>query len=150
MGPKQRHRNAEHEIEIENRRAIVAANLLAGATYREIATVVNMDHTTIIRDRRAILDDWKKHYTEDYDRLVAQQARRYDILLNGLWAAAAGGDLAKLDRVLKIMERQDRILGITERVDVTSGGAPIKPEVTFEIKAVDYRQAIAPLTPSAN
>lgn len=147
MGKKNSHYNTEHEVEVENRRRIVAANLLAGATYREIAQVVNVDAATVMRDRRAILDDWKKHYAEDYERLVAQQSRRYDIILNSLWkdATADNPHLGKLDRLLKVMERQDRILGITERVDVTSGGKPIQPTIT--IQAVDYRSAIAPLAP---
>jgi hypothetical protein len=74
------------------------------------------------------------------------QQRRYDILLNAIWERAVSGDLNALDRVLKILDRIDRIVGIPERVDVTTSGQP----VTFEVKAVDYRSAIGPLAPSAN
>jgi AcrR family transcriptional regulator len=143
VNPRRKHRDNQTEVEVERRRLLVIANLLAGATYREIAAALNIAPATVTRDRKAILNEWKEHYGDDYGRLVAQQSRRYDMLLNSLWAKAVDGDLAAIDRVLKILDRIDRILGVPEHMDVTSDGKT----VSFEIKAIDYRSAIGPLAP---
>jgi len=76
VNPRRKHHDNATEMEIEQRRLLVIANLLAGATYREIAQALNVDPATVMHDRRAILHEWQKHYSESYERLVARATRR--------------------------------------------------------------------------
>lgn len=114
---------ARRQIEITNRRAIVAANLLAGATYREIARAVNVSPATVVTDSRAIINEWRQHYRTDADRYLSLQLRRLDTLLNALWERAVKGDPAAITSVLAIIDRQSRLLGL-QQVDVSVTTVP--------------------------
>ena len=118
QGPDEKHRLTQKRLERERRRKVVAANILAGLTYREIAEALNVSLGTVAGDFRAILKAWQKHYEGDMDRWVKVQLRRLDVMLNALWSKAKDGDETAIDRVLKIMERQARLLGLDAPTDV--------------------------------
>jgi hypothetical protein len=100
------------KVSIENRRNIVAANLLAGASYREIARAVNVSPATVSSDCKHILNQWREHYTKTAQNYADLQLRRYDILINALWERAIKGDIPAVDRTLTIMDKQNHLLGI--------------------------------------
>lgn len=127
-----KHERTQSEIEIENRRKAVAANLMAGATYREIAEVLKVSKSTIASDYKAIVAEWRKHYADKFDRFLFMQMRRYDVLINGVWTDARNGDKSAIDRVVALMDRQNNIMQISK-------GAPISVEqnnLTFNILAL--------------
>jgi hypothetical protein len=74
------------------------------------------------------------------------ELERLDALLAVLWplAVAAQPDQYAIDRVLAIMARRARYLGLDapEKKDVTSDGKPL----ALGVVAVDYRIAAAALT----
>jgi hypothetical protein len=109
---------------IIKRRQIVAHNILAGATYREIASVVKVSPSTIATDFKAILAEWRKHYADTADRYINLQMRRYDILLNALWDRATNGDIHATDRVLAIMEKQNALMRIHDGTITPPSNAP--------------------------
>lgn len=115
------------QLEIAHRRKLVAANLIAGATYAEIASTLNVSKATIAGDYRAILKEWKEHYAEKLDRYLYLQLRRYDVMLNTVWEKARSGDLAAMDRALTIMDRQNKLM------QVTAPGADLDTGLTFNI-----------------
>lgn len=120
MGKSGQQKAAENRknLEISQRRTTVAANLLAGLNYREIANNLDVSLGTIAEDFKAILEEWREQYQDVIADWVSVQLRRYDALLNALWHDARNGDLDKMDRVLKIMERQEKLLGLhNERVN---------------------------------
>ena len=108
---------SKKRAEIAKRRVTVAANLLGGATIREIASTLDVSVGTVAGDKKAILDDWRKHYEEDIDEWVHIQLRRLDMMLNGIWDKVRSGSLPELDRALRIMERQDQLLGLDATPD---------------------------------
>lgn len=120
MGKSGQQKAAENRknLEISQRRTTVAANLLAGLNYREIAANLDVSLGTVAEDFKAILEEWREQYQDVIADWVSVQLRRYDALLNALWHDARNGDLDKMDRVLKIMERQEKLLGLhNERVN---------------------------------
>lgn len=50
--------------------------------------------------------------THAEDTAVALELARLDAMLQGLWPAASTGDTAAVDRVLRIGERRDKLLGL--------------------------------------
>lgn len=111
------------QIEIENRRKLVASNILSGATYREAAKALNVSVGTVASDFKAIMREWRQHYAETINTYLDVQLRRYDLLLNSVWTEARGGanpntasvqHLAYLDRALAIMDRQNDLLQLTK------------------------------------
>jgi hypothetical protein len=57
---------------------------------------------------------------ESADRLVTLESDRLDRLLHGVWDKAIAGDLAAVDRVLKIMERRAKLLGLDRTAEVSA------------------------------
>src|SRR4051812_7744793 len=117
--PKVAHGRKVREVEIANRRRTVVANLLAGATYREIASVLSISISTIHEDIQVMLDELTSHYLSDVDRWRVIQLRRYDMLLNAVWEGARGTSTIepnkeKMNLILSIMDRQNRLLGLDE------------------------------------
>lgn len=110
----QKHTLAVKRMAMAQRRATVAANLLAGATYREIADVLNVSPATVASDVKAIVQQWQEHYADTANQYLHIQYRRLDVLLNGIWDAARGGSLNHMDRVLSIIDRQSNLMGLTK------------------------------------
>jgi len=111
---KKTHAQIQKEFEIENRRMVVAANLLAGHTYRSIAKSLGVSLGTVSSDVKAIMKEWRKHYRDTADNWVQVQSRRYDVLINRLWDNAKADNLPVVDRVLKTMEAQSKLLGLNQ------------------------------------
>jgi hypothetical protein len=115
------HHTARTKIEIENRRRLVAANLLAGASYRDIARQLNVSPATIAADYRAILNQWKEAYSEKLDKYIYIQLRRLDVLLNAIWDDATKGNTSSIDRALSIMDRQTALLQLKYAAPTQTG-----------------------------
>ena len=107
-----KHAKSAKKVQIEQRRKIVAANLLAGATVREIAVALNVAASTVSKDTAAILDEWKTVYADAADRYVDLQMRRLDVLLNAVWDDARGGKILAVDRALAIVDRQNALMRV--------------------------------------
>lgn len=115
LTPEQRHTRVQKQIEIANRRKLVAVNLLAGATYADIAGALNVSKATVSDDVKAILTEWRANYADTADRYLNLQYRRLDMLLNAVWDLALKGNHSAIDRVLAIMDRQNALMGFDKR-----------------------------------
>jgi hypothetical protein len=116
------HQKTVKQVEIQRRRDIVAVNLVAGATYSEIAATLNVSKATIAGDYKAILRAWKEHYADKLDKYLYLQLRRYDVMLNAVWERARNGDSSAIDRALAIMDRQNALMQIKKPgVDLQTG-----------------------------
>lgn len=111
-------RHSRKQMEIAQRRKLVAANLLAGATYREIAAQLNVSVGTIARDVKAVLRELHEHYTKDAEEWRNIQMRRTDVMLNSIWSQVRDGSLMHIDRALRLMDQQDKYLGIHDRLGI--------------------------------
>lgn len=115
-------------LAMAQRRLKVAANILAGATFADVAQTLNVSKATVSKDYHAILDDWKALYADKADQYLQLIMRRLDVLLNAIWEDARQGDnMAKLDRALAIIDRQAAL------VQRTKGGLTGRGVVLFEI-----------------
>lgn len=83
---------------------------LTGMSHRAIAEALGVsDHTTIHKRVKSALNEIIR---EPAEAVIKMELERLDILLNGLWEQARGGDLQALDRALKIQDRRARYLGL--------------------------------------
>jgi len=67
---------------------------------------------TVSGDVKAIVNEWRKQYTEQMSTFLHIQMKRFDVLLNGVWEEARGGRDNALDRALHIMDRQNDLMGV--------------------------------------
>jgi len=100
------------KLEIEERRAIVAANILAGASYRHIAKTLGVSPATIAKDFKAIIKGWQEESRDIIGDWVPVEVHRLDVMVNAIWDDVRGGDLKAMDRMLRVMERRARLLGL--------------------------------------
>ena len=119
------------EAEIEQRRKKVAANLLGGLNYREMAEVFGVAIGTISGDVAIILGRWRRDQVATVDEWIQIEARRLDKALNAIWDSVLAGDAQAIDRMIKIMERRSKLLGLDApaRKELSGpDGGPIKVE----------------------
>lgn len=89
----------------------VAANLLAGMTYREIAEAMGISLGTISNDANTILATWKAERQTDAGEWIAIQVKRMERVIHAIWTPVTAGDLQAIDRLLRVIEQEGRTLG---------------------------------------
>jgi hypothetical protein len=95
------------ELDRKRRRALDLH--LAGVPYQTIADVLG--YATKAGAHKAVkaaLEQTKAG--DDLDGVATSELARLDAMLSGLWAKARKGDVAAIDRVLRIEERRAQIL----------------------------------------
>lgn len=99
-----------------------------GKGYIEIAAHLGMSKSQAHRLVRAGLEDARAQIGAEANELKAEELSRLDAMLQGVWPDARKGGQGAIDRVLKIMERRSKLLGLDapeKREHAGSGGGPI-------------------------
>lgn len=125
---------------VAERRTQVAALLLASLTQREIAERLEVSLGTVNSDVQAIRAEWSERRSTTYDAWVAEQLAVLDRLQRSMIPLATTGNAGAVDRVLAIMDRRTRLLGLDkpqqhEHVVLT------KDVVTAEIERLEAELA---------
>jgi hypothetical protein len=87
-------------------------------TYREMAQQLGVSHSTIGEDVKVIRERWRERAGNDYADFLAEELAKLDqlereVLPHALSSGPKGGvNLRAVDRVLTIMERRGRYLGL--------------------------------------
>lgn len=105
-------------IEREERRRKVAANLLAGLNYREIAEALNVSLGTVSSDVEALLKRWRAEQISQVGEWQALNVKRLDRAINAIWGDVANGNLAAIDRLQKLIEQQGKLLGFDQSMHI--------------------------------
>lgn len=105
-------KSKEQEANIEERRKKVAANLLAGLTYRQMAEVFNVALGTIAEDVKIIIGRWQREQVRDTDEFVQIELIRLDRAINAIWTKVEAGDPINIGLMLKIQERRAKYKGL--------------------------------------
>ncbi len=98
------------EAEREERRDKVMGLLLAGGSTRSIAKVVGCHHATVARDIDTRLKGAAEACRSTADLRLIEEERLDALLLQ--WWGAAQRDLHAFDRVLRLLERRAKLLGL--------------------------------------
>lgn len=97
-------------IDTARRRAEALELRRAGVTYPDIAQRLGYSGKQAAhKDVKRALD---QVVAEPSEQLLREEVSRLDGMLTGLWADARRGQLGAVDRVIKIMERRSRLLGL--------------------------------------
>ena len=83
-----------------------------GKGYVEIAVHLGIGKSQAHRLVQEGLSDARAQVDADASELKAEELSRLDAMLSGLWPDARKGHLGAVDRVLRIMERRAKMLGI--------------------------------------
>lgn len=104
------------EIEREERRKKVVANLVAGLNYREIAQALGVSIGTVSNDVALLVRRWRVEQISDVGQWQALNVKRLDRAINAIWGEVADGNLAAIDRLQKLIEQQGRLMGFDQSV----------------------------------
>jgi len=105
-------RGTAKKDQIAQRRHLVATMRLAHLTQQEIADRLGVSVGTINADLKAVREEWAERRRETYDDLVAEELAKLDRLERALLPLALQGQGPASDRVLSIMDRRARLLGL--------------------------------------
>lgn len=107
------------EVAIEARRKAIAAQLLAGANYREIAAALDCSLATVAKDVKTILQRWQHEQVGSADQWISLQCRRLDAALHAVWGQVLAGHIPAISTLQKLIEQQGKLLGYehASRVD---------------------------------
>ena len=83
-----------------------------GLTHRAIAARLGVAPATAYRRVRHALDEVNQRNVEDAGTLRDLEAMRLDALQEAVWQQALDGDGKALDRILAIMGRRTKLLGL--------------------------------------
>ena len=100
----------------------------AGMTYEQIAGELGVTTAAAYKSVMVALKAIREKQDEAAEDVLALEIERLDIMLMGIMPQARRGNQGAIDRVLRIMDRRSKYLGLDAPVkrDVTSAGKPIK------------------------
>lgn len=107
---------------------------IAGATYAQIGAQLGVTRQAAYKMVARVLERTRNDADTGANELRRLETERLDALQVALWGLASKGDAGAIDRILKIMERRARLLGLDAptRGDVTSGGQPLTFRVVYD------------------
>lgn len=106
---------AADRLLIEERRERVAALVLSGASYRQIAALLDVSRHTVGNDVAALRRAWREQYARDYDAIVSEEAAKLDALERKWFpvALSSSEDAAPATTLLlRVFERRSRLMGL--------------------------------------
>ena len=107
-----RNRASKNKVNAELAKKEALKHRAAGLNYRQIAEVTGVSPATAMKRVHSAMAELKRDNLAEAELLVTLELERLDNMLNGLWPAAFAGDCAAVDRVLRIMERRAKLLGL--------------------------------------
>ena len=108
MEPKTSRRNLTRA---ERRRQAVELRI-EGHTFEVIGRIMGINRSNAYRLVKSELDQINKETRESAEGLRALEAMRLDSLHRAMWDKAIDGNFQAVDRVLKIMSRRAKLLGL--------------------------------------
>ncbi len=109
--------------ERELRRRQVAANLLAGLNYREMAEALDVSLGTVKNDVAAVIKRWQSEQVAATGDYLSLAERRLDRALNAIWDGVLSGDPKAIMAMLRIEERRAKLLGLDQPERVEHSGS---------------------------
>lgn len=102
----------ERELEIERRRSIIAANVLAGLNYRDMASQLKVSIGTISNDVKIIAKRYRDEQISEYADIVQLELRRIDTALNAVWDKVKSGDKDAIQLMLMLQNQRAKYLAL--------------------------------------
>lgn len=119
----------------------------AGRGYVEIGNQLGISKSAAHRMVTQALAEARQQIEAEVHELKSEELSRLDGMLAGIWPDARKGNVGAIDRVLKIMERRAKLLGLDAPVKVSHGGdaaaPPIKGEHVHTLSDADLAMVAA-------
>lgn len=138
-------KQSAHKIKLEERRMLALELRLNGVSYRDIARTIrerlnlrSYSAAAAYRDVSKYLHNVRAKCTETAEQILQMELMRLNAMRAAIAPRVAEGDLAAVDRELRIMEREAALLGLDAPKRHMLDG---EVQGTFEIKIVPTEDA---------
>lgn len=110
----------KNRADIEGRRERVAALLLERKSLRQIARAVGVSVATAAKDASFVREEWRERRFTNTDTWMAEELARLDRAMQAIWPDVLKGKTFSIDRMLGIMDRRAKYLGLDTQPDAVS------------------------------
>jgi len=110
---------SKQNLEAAERRNRVLDMRLLGASLRQIAKKVNCSHETVRLDLQRALRELHEEQTDKMEHLRGLELSRLDLAWQAIANKVLEGDLAAIDRFVKLSERRAKLLGMDEPTKIS-------------------------------
>lgn len=107
-----------------------------GKNYREIAKELSVSPATIVLDVKAVMKELQKDQLREAADYKALELDRLETLQAVMWNDAENGDQGAVDRVLRIMERRAKLLGLDAPTKTELSGDALKAYINIDMDKV--------------
>lgn len=104
----------QRELEVEKRRGIVAANVLAGLNYRDMAKQLEVSLGTIANDVKIVAKRYREEQISEYADIVQLELRRIDTALNAIWDDVKLGSKDAIRIMIALQNQRAKYLALFE------------------------------------
>lgn len=108
----------------------------SGASYAEIARAMGTSTSRAHQYVTKALAEWREARIEAAEEIASTEMSRIDLIQRSIWAQALRGDLAAIDRIIKLMERRAKLLGLDAPTKVSptdvAGSGPAEIKIVVE------------------
>ncbi len=130
----------QRELELEERRKIVAANVLAGLNYRDMASQLNVSLGTIANDVKIVARRYREEQINEYADIVQLELRRIDTALNAIWTDVKLGSKEAIQTMLALQNQRAKYLALFEpeinRIELLFPNLNNDPEKTISVEEI--------------
>lgn len=130
----------DRALEIERRRAIVAANVLAGLNYRDMARQLDVSLGTIANDVKIVARRYREEQISEYADIVQLELRRIDTALNAVWDGVKAGDKDSILLMISLQNQRAKYLGLhepdTNRIEVLFPNLNNDPDKQISVEEI--------------
>jgi predicted transcriptional regulator len=115
---------SKERMKAAERRPKVVALRKAGYTQREIASQLGVVVSTVSKDLKFSLEEFRAATAEEIAEMRDIDNARIEEMIKGLWVKAKNGQVTSIDRMVKLLERRAKLNGLDGVVKI----APTTPD----------------------
>lgn len=141
VGRGARRQGSPEMIVVRERRRQALQLRKAGASYEQIADQLGFANRAAAR--KAVVTELDRVVKEPAQEVLTMELQRLDQLLVGLWPRAIKGENGAVDRVLKIMERRAKYLGLDAAVKVDLRAVVLEMSAQYGLSPVETERLLA-------
>lgn len=134
--PKPQDKTSDTRMKAQLLRRNVVELRMSGATITQICERLSIGRATAHRHLEKAMADVQTEIEGPAQQIRRMHYARLERLLLGAWGNAIKGDNQAIDRVIRVLERQSKLLGLDAPTKLAHGGDPDAPPIKTETQAM--------------
>ncbi len=115
------------DLVVLERRVVFWEEYKRGKTFRQIAEENDVHPSTVSSDIKALVKELQNEGLRHVEEFRIVQMERIAVAINAIWEHVLRGDVASVNTLIRLLERESRLLGLD---------APTKIDITAKLAAM--------------